>query len=272
MEHVRLRHQSNVYLRHETDSSSRRMYLCTVLHRLLLLWSDQAILDVIFVSYLSALGYRLLAHLQQSGIHQGDWKPSNILISTHGNGSDRFKYPGFALTDFGHCFVAQEGEYIVAGPYSSKGTALYRAPEREKDIQHPRSDQYSFGRTLVALMGIPNPLLRSEDERTGVYEEALFQLIPSAKRLLAVDPNDRMSSVELLQADPMPSITIQQLVWEVACIFDTAARFSVEHPRSVSVDLFAPMLTNALKMVQMKIMTFHEPVAPHLLFPSSLCT
>lgn len=138
----------------------------------------------------------LLHDIHSAGLVHNDVKPSNVLLDDHGNGY---------LVDFGAVSPpAKESDKLIGSP-------IYMAPER---LQHgacsPKSDIFSLGCTVYeCVMGKPpftpgpvESLLRqttmivADSQSFGSLHENLANPL---RRMLALDPDERPSSAEVLQ-------------------------------------------------------------------------
>ncbi len=145
-----------------------------------LVWMEQ-ILD--------AVGY-----LHSRGVIHRDIKPSNIKIMSNGRA---------VLVDFGIAKVYQPGQRTLTGA-ARMGTLGYASPEHHRGGTDQRSDIYSLGATLYALV-----TARTPPDAYALYSGSAIlvppqNLIPglSAKtnqailRAMALDPGYRFQSAE----------------------------------------------------------------------------
>jgi pimeloyl-ACP methyl ester carboxylesterase len=127
-----------------------------------------------------------LAHAHARGVVHRDVKPANVLLDAHGNAH---------LTDFGIAALAS-GNEVESSP-SSAGTPSFMAPEqRDGSAVGPAADQYSFGRTLLALLLGRSPSLSLESDVRALWGDVPEALVEVIRTSTAWDPNKRFPSID----------------------------------------------------------------------------
>jgi serine/threonine-protein kinase len=129
-----------------------------------------------------------LEHAHMRGVIHRDVKPGNILLDGRGNAY---------LSDFGLALLPAE-----EAPPDLGGTPAYMAPEQRRgEIPGPAADQYSLGRTLLALLAgaqLPIDPLEALELLPAAVPAALKRLLARATRLL---PQERFPSLSALNAE-----------------------------------------------------------------------
>ena len=143
-----------------------------------------------------------VAHLHSKGVLHRDLKPSNVLLMLNPPEPTRA-----VLADFGIASVEADQGKLTA-THESIGTPSFRAPEALTGHHTTRSDVYSMGKTIEAVinrtttlgMG-PGKCLR-DTSLTDDFWDALDAVLENACNF---DPNQRYEDAQtLLEALPVP--------------------------------------------------------------------
>jgi eukaryotic-like serine/threonine-protein kinase len=141
-----------------------------------------------------------VAHLHHKGVLHRDIKPSNILLMLEPPEPMRA-----VVSDLGIAAVEVE-QGLLTATHETVGTAGFRAPEALQGIHTPRSDVYSFGKTMEAVFNRapsvdigPGKCVRDQRLTSSLWD-ALDEVLAKA---CAFDPATRYENAgALLEALP----------------------------------------------------------------------
>jgi len=148
----------------------------------------------------------LFEYLHNNGVIHKDCKPSNIMLSDHGN---------VYLIDFG---ISKTPEQNPVGR-----TQMYASPEQLKhpDISDPRTDIYSLGATMFSLLTKETPAagivkLKNRTDISKKFKNIITKCV--AKR-----PGSRYQSM----SDVKKALLRKGWIWKVAACFVTMLALTV---------------------------------------------
>jgi len=137
----------------------------------------------------------LFEYLHNKGVIHKDCKPSNIMLSNHGN---------VYLIDFG---ISKTPEHNPMGR-----TQMYASPEQltSPDVSDPRIDIYSLGATMFSLLTKEPPIGNIEKLKNRTDVSKKFKRIIT--KCLAKKPDNRFQSI----ADLKKALVRKDWMWKIA--------------------------------------------------------